>query len=223
MGLGACVGMCWGLYKLWEFSCMNMWLCWYDEQSFQHTHLYYSLQLCVLWTMCTNQQRVSITAHILTDTFSIDPTLQQVLRCVCAYNALYSKGKYTGSGRGGRVGWSAPMLTSPQQALGLCTMCISHSRMQQPCLVLTPSCFVCVHDVLYTCTCVFGTHACVNLPLVFSVRVCISMCVWFVLIKFAFHIVVLLMVLLEIPITFIFILLFFNDVCYELCVQIYSR
>ena len=41
----------------------------FDEQSFQHTHLYSSLQLCVLSTMCTNLQPVSITAHIFTDTF----------------------------------------------------------------------------------------------------------------------------------------------------------
>ena len=56
-------------------------------------------------------------------------------------------------------------------------MSIAHARMPEPCLVLTPSCFVCVYDFLYTCACVFGTHACVNLQLVFSVRVCISMCV----------------------------------------------
>ena len=31
----------------------------------------------------------------------------------------------------------------------------------------------CGHDVLYTCACVFGTHACVNLLLVFNVRSCI--------------------------------------------------
>ena len=68
-------------------------------------------------------------------------------------------------------------------------MCISHAQMPEPCLVLTPSSFVCVRDDLYTCACVFGTHACVNLPLVFSVCVYICMCVWFVLIKFVFHIV----------------------------------
>ena len=56
-------------------------------------------------------------------------------------------------------------------------MCIAHAQMPEPCLVITPSCFVCIHDVLYTCACVFGSHACVNLPLVFNVRVCISMCV----------------------------------------------
>ena len=44
-------------------------------------------------------QEVSITAHISIDTFPIDLILQQVLRVVCADNALYIKGKYTGSTR----------------------------------------------------------------------------------------------------------------------------
>ena len=44
------------------------------------------------------------TAHISTDTFPMDPILQQVLRVVCADNALYSKDKYKGSGRVGSVG-----------------------------------------------------------------------------------------------------------------------
>ena len=71
----------------------------------QNTHLYSpSLQLCVLRTMCTTLQWVSIAAHISTDTLPVDPILQQVLRVVCAYNALYSKGKYTGSGRVGSLG-----------------------------------------------------------------------------------------------------------------------
>ena len=64
-------------------------------------------------------------------------------------------------------------------------MCIAHAGMPEPCLVLTPSCFVCIHDVLYTCACVFGTHPCVNLLLVFSVRSCI---LYVHLIKFAFRI-----------------------------------
>ena len=63
-------------------------------------------------------------------------------------------------------------VNQPQQVLGLCTMCIAHTGMPEPCLVFTPSCFVCGHDVLYTCACVFGTHPCVNLQLVFSVHLC---------------------------------------------------
>ena len=81
------------------------------------------------------------------------------------------------------------MLTSPQLALGLCDMCIAHARMPEPCLVLTPSCFVCGHDVLNRCACVFGTHPCVNLLLVFSVRSCILyVCLICIKITFAFRI-----------------------------------
>ena len=54
--------------------------------------------------MSTTLQPVSITARMFTDTYFIDLILQQVLRVVCAYNALYSKGKYTESGRVLRVG-----------------------------------------------------------------------------------------------------------------------
>ena len=53
--------------------------------------------------MCTTLQEVSITAHISIDTFPIDPILQQVLRVVCADNALYRNSKYTGSERVERV------------------------------------------------------------------------------------------------------------------------
>ena len=53
--------------------------------------------------MCTTLQRVSITAHISTDAFPVDPILQQVLRVVCADNALYRNSKYTGSERVERV------------------------------------------------------------------------------------------------------------------------
>ena len=42
--------------------------------------------------MCTTLQLVSITAHISTDTFPIDPIMLQVLRVVCADNALYRNG-----------------------------------------------------------------------------------------------------------------------------------
>ena len=52
--------------------------------------------------MCTTLQEVSITAHISTDTFPMDPILQQVL-VVCADNALYRNSKYTGSERVERV------------------------------------------------------------------------------------------------------------------------
>ena len=124
-----------------------------------HTHFYSPLLLCVLRTMCTTLQWVSITAHISTDTLPVDPILQQVLRVVCAYNALYCKGKYTGSGRVGRVGWSAPMLNSPQHTLELCTM-LSHAEMPEHCLIPSPSYFVCVHGA---CACKFVTHACVKL------------------------------------------------------------
>ena len=53
--------------------------------------------------MCTTLQLVSITAHISTDTFPIDPILQQVLGVVCADNALYKNSKFTGSERVERV------------------------------------------------------------------------------------------------------------------------
>ena len=89
----------------------------------------------------------------------------------------HRNGKYTGDCEGREGGVKLPMLSSPQQALELCNMCVAHAGMPEPCLVLTPSCFVCGHDVLYTCACVFGTHPCVNLLLVFSVRVYICLCV----------------------------------------------
>ena len=54
--------------------------------------------------MCTTLQEVSITAHISTDTFPIDPILQQVLRVVSADNALYRNSKFTGSESVERVG-----------------------------------------------------------------------------------------------------------------------
>ena len=55
--------------------------------------------------------------------------------------------------------------------------CIAHARMPKLCLVFTPSFFVCIHDDLNRCACVFGTHPCVNLLLVFSVRLFFCMCV----------------------------------------------
>ena len=63
-----------------------------------------------------------------------------------------------------------PMLFSPQQAQGLYS---KHARMPELCLIFTPSFFVCIHDDLYRCACVLGTHPCVNLLLVFNVRSCI--------------------------------------------------
>ena len=115
--------------------------------------------------MCTTLQMVSITAHISTDTFPIDAILQQVLRVLCADNPHHRNGKYTGDceGREGGV-----MLSSPQQPLGLYSSC-SNART----LVFTPSFFVCIHDDLNRFACVFGTHPCVNLLLVFSVCSCI--------------------------------------------------
>ena len=69
-----CACKCFNVW--WEFSCMDMCLCWYYEWFCYHfpTHHFYSpsLQLCMLWTMCTTLQWVSITAHISTDTFPID-------------------------------------------------------------------------------------------------------------------------------------------------------
>ena len=184
MGLGASVGMCWGLNVWWEFSCMDMCLCSYDEWFCNHlpTHSP-SLQLCVLWTtcMCTTLQWVSITANITTDIFPIASILQQVLRLVRAYNALYSKGKYTGWG-----GWSeSPMLTSPQQALGLCnhvySTCLNARTLFSPHTIMFSVCTWCV---IYMCMRIGHTicHWC-------SVYVCVYMCVWFVLNKFVFHIV----------------------------------
>ena len=119
--------------------------------------------------MCTTLQRVSITAHISTDTFPMHPILQQVLRVLCADNPHHRNGKYTGDceGREGGV-----MQSSPQQPLGLYSSC-SNART----LVFTPSFFVCIHDDLNRFACVFGTHPCVNLLLVFSVRVFICLCV----------------------------------------------
>ena len=98
--------------------------------------------------MCTTLQRVSITAHISTDTFPIDPIMQQVLRVICADNPHHRNGKYTGDCEGREGGVKLPMLTSPQLVLGLCTMCVAHARMPEPNLFLTLSCFVCGHDVL---------------------------------------------------------------------------
>ena len=77
---------------------------------------------------------------------------------------------------GGGLGWSAPMLTSPQHALELCTMCISHAEMPEACLIPSPTCFVCTHDVLYACACVFVVHACVDLHPC-SVHMLIYVCV----------------------------------------------
>ena len=37
---------------------------------------------------------------------------------------------------------------------------ISHAQKPAPCLVPSPSCFVCVHDVLYACTCVMLSCMC---------------------------------------------------------------
>ena len=79
---------------------MDMCLCWYDDWFCYHlpTHsllFSFSSIMCAMNNVYNTIQQVSITAHISIDTFPIDSTLQQVLRCVCAYNALYSKGKYT--------------------------------------------------------------------------------------------------------------------------------
>ena len=73
-------------------------------------------------------------------------------------------------GREGGV--KLPMLSSPQQPLGLYSSC-SNART----LVFTPSFFVCIHDDLNRFACVFGTHPCVNLLLMFSVRLFFCMCV----------------------------------------------
>ena len=115
--------------------------------------------------MCTTLQLVSITEQVSIIEFAI---LQQVLRVVCADNPHHRNGKYTGIVRVGRGGVKLLMLSSPQQPLGLYSSC-SNART----LVFTPSFFVCIHDDLNRCACVFGTHPYVNLLLVFSVRLCI--------------------------------------------------
>ena len=52
------------------------------------------------------------------------------------------------------------MRISPQHALELCIICISHAEMPEHCLVPSPSSFVCVH---VACACKFFMHACVKL------------------------------------------------------------
>ena len=47
-----------------------------------------------------------------TDTFPMDPIMQQVLRVVCADNSQHRNGKYTGIVRVGRVG-EAPNAIQP--------------------------------------------------------------------------------------------------------------
>ena len=67
-------------------------------------------------------------------------------------------------------------LTSPQQALGLHNMCISHAQKPKSYLVPSPTCF-CVHDVLYVCACISVEHACVYLHLC-SAHMLIYVCVF---------------------------------------------
>ena len=77
----------------------------------------------------------------------------------------------------GREEGSCPMLTSPQHALVMCTMCISHAKMPELCLVPSASCLVCVHGA---CACKFVTNACVNLhgcSVCTLVYVCVMKCI----------------------------------------------
>ena len=83
---------------------------------------------------------------------------------------------------------------------------------------------MCIHDDLNRCACVFGTHPCVNLLLVFSVRSFFF--VFLFDLTFAFHIAACLCVSIINGVAKYshhthFILLLLNYVCYELYVQHY--
>ena len=56
----------------------------------------------------------------------------QNTRFICHKRELYGERERISLNErvAGRAGWSTSMLTSPHQALGLCTMCMSHAKMQ---------------------------------------------------------------------------------------------
>ena len=69
------------------------------------------------------------------------------------------------------------MLASPQQALGLCTMRISHVQMPEPCLAPTPSCFIYVHDVyIHVHVYLSCMHTCMGVQCACIVCVCVCVC-----------------------------------------------